>query len=124
MWDVYTGAKNKNTCTWYGIALSFWGRSYNCLTGILSSLPSSTNFTCQNKWVSEWLLFNANSAIFQLCHGENKISFNEMMISKYMKKRNIIFTKSKKKSIIETALYIKFESEICWKIYDRVGQDF
>jgi hypothetical protein len=22
-------------------------------------------------WVSEWLLFNANSAIFQLYHGEN-----------------------------------------------------
>jgi hypothetical protein len=24
-------------------------------------------------WVSEWLLFNTNSAIFQLCHGENKL---------------------------------------------------
>jgi hypothetical protein len=30
--------------------------------------------------VSEWLLFNANSAIFQLYHGENKLIFNEMMI--------------------------------------------
>ena len=30
--------------------------------------------------VSEWLLFNANSAIFQLYHGENKIIFNEMMM--------------------------------------------
>jgi len=29
---------------------------------------------------SEWLLFNANSAIFQLCHGENKLIFNEMMM--------------------------------------------
>jgi hypothetical protein len=29
--------------------------------------------------VSEWLLFNANSAIFQLYHGENKLIFNEMM---------------------------------------------
>ena len=28
----------------------------------------------------EWLLFNANSAIFQLYHGENKLIFNEMMI--------------------------------------------
>jgi hypothetical protein len=28
--------------------------------------------------VSEWLLFNANSAIFQLYHGENKLIFNEM----------------------------------------------
>ena len=29
--------------------------------------------------VSEQLLFNANSAIFQLYHGENKLIFNEMM---------------------------------------------
>jgi hypothetical protein len=29
--------------------------------------------------VSDWLLFNANSAIFQLYHGENKLIFNEMM---------------------------------------------
>jgi hypothetical protein len=28
----------------------------------------------------EWLLFNANSAIFQLYHGENKLIFNEMMM--------------------------------------------
>jgi hypothetical protein len=35
--------------------------------------------------VSEWLLFNANSAIFQLYHGENKLFFNDMMI------RSIIF---------------------------------
>ena len=31
------------------------------------------------KLVSEWFLFNANSAIFQLYHGENKLIFNEMM---------------------------------------------
>jgi hypothetical protein len=30
--------------------------------------------------VSELLLFNANSAIFQLYHGENKLMFNEMMM--------------------------------------------
>ena len=30
--------------------------------------------------VSEWLLFNANSAVFQLYHGENKLIFSEMMI--------------------------------------------
>jgi hypothetical protein len=33
-----------------------------------------------NEWVSEWLLFNANSAIVQLYHGENKLIFNEMMM--------------------------------------------
>ena len=27
--------------------------------------------------VSEWLLFNANSAIFQLYHGQNKLIFND-----------------------------------------------
>jgi hypothetical protein len=31
-------------------------------------------------WVSEWLLFNANSAIFQLYYGENKLVINEMMM--------------------------------------------
>jgi hypothetical protein len=30
-------------------------------------------------WLSEWLLFNANSTFFQLYHGENKLIFNEMM---------------------------------------------
>ena len=30
--------------------------------------------------MSEWLLFYANSAIFQLYHGENKLIFNEMMM--------------------------------------------
>ena len=30
--------------------------------------------------VSEWLMFNTNSTIFQLYHGENKLIFNEMMI--------------------------------------------
>ena len=29
--------------------------------------------------MSEWLLFNANSAIIQLYHVENKLIFNEMM---------------------------------------------
>jgi len=28
-------------------------------------------------WVSEWLLFNASSAIVQLYHGENKLILND-----------------------------------------------
>ena len=32
------------------------------------------------EWVSEWLLFNTNSAMFQLYHGENKLIFNEIMM--------------------------------------------
>jgi len=31
--------------------------------------------------VSEWLLLNATGAIFQLYYGENKLHFEEMMIS-------------------------------------------
>ena len=30
--------------------------------------------------MSEWLLLNASSEIFQLYHGENKLNFNEMMM--------------------------------------------
>jgi len=29
------------------------------------------------------LLFNANSAIFQLFHGKNKLIFNEMMMMRF-----------------------------------------
>jgi hypothetical protein len=32
------------------------------------------------EWVSEWLLFNANSAIVQLYHDGNKLISNEMMM--------------------------------------------
>jgi hypothetical protein len=39
------------------------------IPGFLSPIP-----------LSEWLLFNANSAIFQLYHGENKLIFNELMM--------------------------------------------
>jgi hypothetical protein len=31
-----------------------------------------------NEWVSDWLLFNANSSIFLLYHGKNKLIFNEV----------------------------------------------
>ena len=30
-----------------------------------------------SEWVSEWLLFSANSANLQLFHGENKLIFND-----------------------------------------------
>jgi hypothetical protein len=40
--------------------------------------------------VSGWLLFNANSAIFQLYHGENKWIFNEMMMSSALYKTNTL----------------------------------
>ena len=31
--------------------------------------------------VSEWLLFNANSAIFQLYHADNKLIFKEIVMN-------------------------------------------
>jgi hypothetical protein len=40
--------------------------------------PESNNRSNNN--VSEWLLFSANSAPFQLYHGENKLIVNEMMM--------------------------------------------
>ena len=40
--------------------------------------------------VSEWLLFNAKSAIFQLYHGENNLIFNEIMMRSDLYKTNTI----------------------------------
>ena len=33
------------------------------------------------KWESEWLLFNAKWTVFQLYHDENKLRFDEMMMT-------------------------------------------
>ena len=38
------------------------------------------SFEWASERVSEWLLFNANSANFQLYHGENNLIFNDMMM--------------------------------------------
>jgi hypothetical protein len=38
---------------------------------------ANTQTEIEEIWVSEWLLFNTNSAIFQLYHGENKLIFNK-----------------------------------------------
>ena len=40
--------------------------------------------------VSERLLFNANSTIFQLHHGKNKFIFNEMMMRSTLYKTNTL----------------------------------
>ena len=40
--------------------------------------------------MSEWLLFNANSAIFQLYHGKNKLIFDEMMMRSALYKTNTL----------------------------------
>ena len=33
-----------------------------------------------DNFLSEWVLFNANSAIYQLYHGESELIVNQMMI--------------------------------------------
>jgi len=38
--------------------------------------------------MSEWLLFNIDTAIFQLYYGENKLIYNEMIMFSY----HFIFT--------------------------------
>jgi hypothetical protein len=40
----------------------------------------SGNIDFHIKPVSGWLLLSANSALFQLYHGENKLIINEMMM--------------------------------------------
>jgi hypothetical protein len=40
--------------------------------------------------VSEWLLFNANSAIFQLYHDENKVIVNEIMMRSALHQTNTL----------------------------------
>ena len=47
--------------------------TYNCRSSVI--LKKHNYYI-----VSEWLLFNANSAIFQLHNGKNKFDFDEMMI--------------------------------------------
>ena len=43
-----------------------------------------------NQSVIDWLLVNANSAMFQLYHGENKLIFNEMMMRSALFKTNML----------------------------------
>ena len=39
------------------------------------------NSYLNDHFLSEWVLFNANSAIYQLYHGENELIVNQMMIT-------------------------------------------
>jgi hypothetical protein len=57
----------------YRVILKIYLEGYEIVSGI----PNIHDYFVE---VSEWLLFNANSAIFQLYHGENKLIFNMMMM--------------------------------------------
>jgi hypothetical protein len=47
---------------------------------LLKLIDNSVIHSFQCLGYSEWLLFNANSVIFQLDHGKNKLILNEMMM--------------------------------------------
>ena len=46
-----------------------------------SYIPGITLGKYNLSWERDWLLFNTNSAIFQLYHGKIKLIFNKMMMS-------------------------------------------
>jgi hypothetical protein len=50
------------------------------VTSLSISKYNALNSSCFTNLVSESLLFNVNSVIFQLYHDENKLIFNEMMM--------------------------------------------
>jgi hypothetical protein len=58
--------------------------------GIHSTGPIKTIMGYMGR-VSERLLFNANSAICQLCHHGSKLIFNEMMMMMMMMMRSALF---------------------------------
>jgi hypothetical protein len=45
----------------------------SCLLSKAHNIFYSYKIMIMSEWVSEWLLFNTNSAIFQLYHCENKL---------------------------------------------------
>jgi hypothetical protein len=49
---------------------------FNRIDGVMVNMLVSRAVDRGFKPQSEWLFFNANSAIFQLYHGENKLIFN------------------------------------------------
>jgi hypothetical protein len=69
MWYIYFVTEIKRLT--FGTEHGLW---YNIQTFISYHTPP----ICI--WVSEWLLFNANSEIVKLYHGENKLIFNVMMM--------------------------------------------
>jgi hypothetical protein len=58
-------------------------QTYGGLNRLMGSQPSPPLLIKMYNF-SEWLLFNANRAISQLYHGENKLIFNEMMRSLFL----------------------------------------
>jgi len=59
--------------------VSEWSNMSTIYQWIVVSMKYKNSTKCVR--VSELLLFNAKWAIFQLYHGENKLHFNEMMMT-------------------------------------------
>jgi len=74
-----------NSC--YKMGIQTWFKHTTCTCKRCSLVRQTIKNKCI---VSEWLLFNANSAIFQLYHGENKLQFNEMMMRSTLYKTNTL----------------------------------
>jgi hypothetical protein len=64
---------------WPSIIYSWSNLSYVTIYNLLMIKPVLCDHLLEH-WVSEWLLFNTNSAIFQLYHGENKLFLDEKMM--------------------------------------------
>ena len=52
----------------------------DCIGSYISNYHTITTTMTPIIVLSEWLLFNANSASLQLYHGESKLIFNEVMM--------------------------------------------
>jgi hypothetical protein len=72
--------------------------------------------------VSEWLLFNANSAIVQLYHGENKVNFQwdddeiRFVLDKYAKLDFYSASSLKQQSALYMIITLCYE-----KSFDHIG---
>jgi hypothetical protein len=64
--------------SWYRLKIQWKTKKHNTISK--SNYKIVERGVWVNEWVSEWVLFNANWTIFQLCHGENELIFNEMIL--------------------------------------------
>jgi hypothetical protein len=88
--------RNKN-CLWWPCLLtdqdemSNLNRETSIDTSYQVSVPLAKRFQRRRFFrVSEWLMFNANSAIFQLNHDENNLIFIEMMMKSALFQTNTL----------------------------------
>ena len=64
-----------------GIGIFANSKDYYFVKQNIDGMNDFNDYVYDYEWVIAWLLLNPNSAMFQLYHGENKLIFNEMMMS-------------------------------------------